>query len=91
MGLSNHVTYEGRLECAHPSVAVATLKLKMEEIENDIPDNMQWLINVFNPRTSVVFLNTSEVRIFHVFNEFTINCPMPVATMALKILQSEEN
>jgi len=61
MNLSNYVTYEGRLECAHSSVAVASLKLKMEEIEDELTDSLQWMNDVLNPSISVVFLDTSKV------------------------------
>ncbi|CAK8687740.1 unnamed protein product [Clavelina lepadiformis] len=57
MTLSNHVTYEGRLECAHPSVGMATLRLDgdaMVEAENE------WIARVVDPEHSVIFLDTSK-------------------------------
>lgn len=62
MGLSNHVTYEGRLECAHPSVAKATLQLNSwKQVENKLGNTDPWLVKALNPDTCVIFLDTSEV------------------------------
>ena len=61
MGLSNHVTYEGRLECAHQSVAVATLKLNMEDLKQQLENEEEWLNKALDPKTSVLLINTADV------------------------------
>ncbi|XP_078492398.1 DNA replication ATP-dependent helicase/nuclease DNA2 [Ciona intestinalis] len=62
MALSNHVTYEGRLECAHPTVAEATVKLdKYDSAKTMMPDtDIEWLLRTIDPKTSVIFLDTSK-------------------------------
>ena len=63
MGLSNYVTYDGRLECAHSSIATATLKICLEDIDDQSCDDISWLGEVLHPKTSVIFLDTSNVRV----------------------------
>uniref|UniRef100_F6USX3 DNA replication ATP-dependent helicase/nuclease n=1 Tax=Ciona intestinalis TaxID=7719 RepID=F6USX3_CIOIN len=62
MALSNHVTYEGRLECAHPTVAEATVKLdNYDLVKSMLPDtDIEWLLRTIDPKTSVIFLDTSK-------------------------------
>nr|CAB3238414.1 DNA replication ATP-dependent helicase/nuclease DNA2 [Phallusia mammillata] len=63
MALSNHVTYEGRLECAHESVATATVKLdNIDAVKTELKDESEnsWLIRTLDVKTSVLFLDTSK-------------------------------
>uniref|UniRef100_H2ZHQ5 DNA replication ATP-dependent helicase/nuclease n=1 Tax=Ciona savignyi TaxID=51511 RepID=H2ZHQ5_CIOSA len=70
MELSNHVTYEGRLECAHPSVADSTVKLdNYESMKTLMTDDTKWLNRAIDPKISVLFLDTSQVSFVEKFNQ----------------------
>uniref|UniRef100_H2ZHQ4 DNA replication ATP-dependent helicase/nuclease n=1 Tax=Ciona savignyi TaxID=51511 RepID=H2ZHQ4_CIOSA len=65
MELSNHVTYEGRLECAHPSVADSTVKLdNYESMKTLMTDDTKWLNRAIDPKISVLFLDTSQTEAY---------------------------
>ncbi|XP_063289917.1 DNA replication ATP-dependent helicase/nuclease DNA2 [Pelobates fuscus] len=66
MELSNHLVYEGRLECASERVATATiqlphlssLKLELEFKESQLTT---WVKDVLEPSNPVCFLNTDKI------------------------------
>lgn len=67
MSLSNKLTYEGKLECGSDKVANAVINLpnfkdvKLElEFYADYSEN-PWLVEVFEPKSPVCFLNTDKV------------------------------
>ncbi|XP_068403789.1 solute carrier family 25 member 16 isoform X3 [Eschrichtius robustus] len=67
MSLSNKLTYEGKLECGSDKVANAVINLpnfkdvKLElEFYADYSEN-PWLVEVFEPKNPVCFLNTDKV------------------------------
>ncbi|XP_069397645.1 DNA replication ATP-dependent helicase/nuclease DNA2 isoform X3 [Delphinus delphis] len=67
MSLSNKLTYEGKLECGSDKVANAVIHLpnfkdvKLElEFYADYSEN-PWLVEVFEPKSPVCFLNTDKV------------------------------
>jgi len=65
MEVSNFLTYEGRLECAHESVATATVTLgSFSEVLTNLKQNPndEWLVKSLHPETSVMFLDTSKVK-----------------------------
>ncbi|XP_067566860.1 DNA replication ATP-dependent helicase/nuclease DNA2 isoform X2 [Pseudorca crassidens] len=66
MSLSNKLTYEGKLECGSDKVANAVINLpnfkdvKLElEFYADYSEN-PWLVEVFEPKSPVCFLNTDK-------------------------------
>ena len=67
MDLSNYLTYEGELECAHPTVAMATAKLpNFDEVCKQLKSktnlkSYDWLIETLNPKTSVKFFDSLNV------------------------------
>ena len=68
MSLSNKLTYEGKLECGSDKVANAVINLpnfkdvKLElEFYADYSEN-PWLVEVFEPKNPVCFLNTDKVK-----------------------------
>lgn len=74
MDVSNHVTYEGRLECATEATATATLDLpNASVVRSDVmnkesfvvngkstSDNL-WILSALDPLKPVIFIDTSMV------------------------------